>query len=122
MNAEAKKNIAPVEYSFPREDSYGFAGTLRSNYDLGWRANERLWLHACVMVERMSGATNREYVRNFLRSTSGRHLADDLSFRMPQSPDEDDVRAAIDQTEWKHWTKPFAAAVDATRKGYFNEQ
>ena len=110
--------MTAIEYAFPREDSHGFAGTLRQNYDLGWRANARLWLVACQAVEAAFGETDRRIVRNFLRSNYGRHLADDLSRRQPRDPEEADVQNAILTTDWrKDWTKGYRFVAEATRNG-----
>jgi hypothetical protein len=118
MTAANDKNAAPAEYAFPRDDSHGFAGTLRLNYDLGWRANARLWLFACQTVEGAFGETDRRIVRNFLRSGSGRHLADDLSRRQPRDPEEADVQNAIAGTNWKKdWGTYFREVAELTRRG-----
>ena len=120
MNAAA--NAVPAEYAFPREDSQGFAGSLRANYDLGWRANARLWLFACETVEAFFGETDRRIVRNFLRSRHGRHVADDLSRRQPRNPEEADVRNAIAGTDWKkNWGLFYREVAELTRRGEWEE-
>jgi hypothetical protein len=122
MNAEAKS--IPAEYAFPREDSHGFAGTLRSNYDLGWRANARLWVAACEAIETTFKVdeSERGIIRNFLRSRYGRMLADDLSFRMSADPDEVGVKDAIARTHWvAHWLKWFREVATITRRGEWEE-
>jgi len=113
---------APAEYAFPREDSHGFAGTLRANYDLGWRTNERLWQFACLTVQLAFHETDLRIVRNFLRSKWGRHLADDLSFRQPRNPEEADVQDAIAATPWqKVWAKCYREVAELTRRGEWEE-
>ena len=112
----------PADYAFPREDSHGFAGTLRMNYDLGWRTNERLWQLACLTVQLAFHETDKRIVRNFLRSRYGRHLADDLNRRQPRDPEEVDVQDAIAATNWKKdWAKCYREVAEATRNGTWEE-
>lgn len=120
---KAATESTPAEYAFPRDDGYGFAGALRGNYDLGWRANARLWRVACEAVEAAFRETDRRIVRHFLRSRYGRHLADDLSRRMGRDPEEADARQAIVAAHWqKDWAKGYREVAAATRRGEWDNE
>lgn len=73
------------EIEFPAEDVFGFAGTIQTNSyreetgenALTPEAARQLWYRACAAVTEVFGETDPAVIENFLRSASGRHLANE---------------------------------------------
>lgn len=123
MKFEAHPERHPIEYRYPQHDDWGFAGEIRRLFKLPEDAGERIWLNACLIIEREFSVKDRRFVRNFLRSGWGRHLADDLTWILKSNtPSEVKIIRALEETRWKSWGKCFNSIVRDTREGLWDSE
>jgi len=129
---------------FPDTDSFGFTGTIQTNShndatgrnEIDPKAARRLWAKACEMVALTFGEDNPQVIGNFLRSTYGRHLADEAYTEASPNRDEAALLEGIDKAlsrrkrirlrrggtrERLVWQKPFDAIRQATIDGTWTE-
>lgn len=123
MKIAADLNKTPGEYEFPKNDQWGFAGEIRRLFKITDESGARIWLHACLVAEDALAGAERVFVRNFLRSGFGRHLADDLTRLLPKhEPDETEFFDALNRTHWHDWQKCFNSVVRDTREGLWDSE
>lgn len=97
---------------FTRETVRGFIGTLQKHYDLGWRANARLALRLMARLKTVFQHGDDQVFRGFLRSSTGRRIADHLTFYLPASPYEHQIAAVIDGLPLLKWRRTIEAALN----------
>lgn len=113
---------------FPREDVFGFAGTISRDRDLA----ERLWDAACIEVADFFRESDPQIIENFLRSTYGRHFADQICHESYPQFDEThmvaNIRKALNHFKFtrrgkmvRTWRRPFDSIRKATKEGSYVE-
>jgi len=129
MTATKKIKNAREQMAPPTEDAWGFWGTIRSNsgYRISEDVTSDIWHAAFVSVEAAFGEKSPEVIRNFLRSSYGRHLADE-AFNEAASETIDDliqgVVIALGQTKRNGrltWQKQFDEIKAVTEDGAWSE-
>ena len=122
---------------FPADDSFGFAGAIRTNShndvtgrnEIDLEAAKRLWAKACEKVARVFGEKDQAVVCNFLRAPAGRHLADAAYSEAHPKRDEVSLAEGIERALERRrrlrggrlgglvWQKAFDAVKRATQDG-----